>query len=267
MAEFEDQHKREEARPDPRTVPEVFEVTLQGDYDDEAAWDAVASLRLRATPEVFDVAIEYCRSDDPKARARGLDVLAQLGAGKPDSERPYVDECVSMAIAHLNDESSMVVHSAAWALAHLRDDRAVSALIGMKHHANPDVRHAVAFGMGGCSEAEARQTLIELMEDEADEVRNWATFGLGSLSDVNSPEVREALLKRLDDPFGEARDEAIWGLARRKETVALRMLLERLESENWVRGVMRDAAQEALGLGRTLSAEELQNALREILGR
>ncbi len=54
MAEFEGQDKR--AAPeviwqaqealgsgrsnDPRTVPELFEATLQGDYDDEAAWDA-----------------------------------------------------------------------------------------------------------------------------------------------------------------------------------------------------------------------------------
>jgi HEAT repeat protein len=278
MAEFEGQDKR--AAPeviwqaqealgagrsnDPRAVSELFEATLQGDYDDEAAWDAVASLRLRATPEVLDVAMKYCDADDPKARARGLDVLAQLGAGKPDSERPYVDECVSMAIAQLNDESPLVVHSAAWALAHLRDDRAITTLIGMKHHANPDVRHAVAFGMGGCSGSETRQTLIELMEDQADEVRNWATFGLGSLSDVDGPEVREALHKRLDDSFGEARDEAIWGLARRKDTLALQILLERLESGSWVQGD-EDAAAEALGLGRAASAEELQDGLRKLL--
>jgi HEAT repeat protein len=278
MAEFEGQDKR--ATPeviwqaqaalgsgssnDPRTVPELFEATLQGDYDDEAAWNAVASLRLRATPEVLDVAMKYCRSDDPRARARGLDVLAQLGAGKPDSERPYVYECVSMAITQLNDDSPLVVHSAAWALAHLRDDRAITTLIGMKHHANPDVRHAVAFGMGGCSGSETRQTLIELMEDQADEVRNWATFGLGSLSDVDGPEVREALHKRLDDSFGEARDEAIWGLARRKDTLALQILMERLESGSWVQGD-EDAAAEALGLGRAASAEELQDGLRKLL--
>jgi hypothetical protein len=120
--EFEDQDH-------PTTVPELFEAALQGDYEDEAPWDAVAFLGLRATPEALDVAVKYCRSDDPKARARALDVLAQLGACKPDSERPYIDECVSMAIAQLGDESPLVVHSAAWASAHLRSDRAISALI------------------------------------------------------------------------------------------------------------------------------------------
>ena len=94
---------------DPRTVEQLFAATLQGDYDDEAAWEAVGLLRRKATPEVFDLAKRYCHSDEPKARARGLDVLGQLGAGKPDSERPYLDECVSMAIAGLKDDDLEVV--------------------------------------------------------------------------------------------------------------------------------------------------------------
>ncbi len=248
-----------------RTLPDLFEATLQGGYDDEAAWDAVASLRRRATPAVLDLAMKYCRSDDPKARARGLDVLAQLGAGKPDSERPYVDECVSMAIVRLADESLLVVRSAVWALAHLSDDRAISALIGIRRHADPDVRHAVAFGMGSGSGDEVRQTLIQLMEDHVDEVRNWATFGLGSLSDADGPDVREALRKRLDDSFEAVRDEAIWGLARRKDSSALQSLLKRLESGRWVQGD-EDAAAGALGLARIASAEELQDGLRKLIG-
>jgi hypothetical protein len=118
---------------DPRTVEELFAAALQGDYEDEAVRDAVGILRRKGTPEVFNLAKKYCLSDDPKARARGLDVLGQLGAGKPDSERPYLDECVSMAIAGLKDDDLEVVDSAAWALAHLRGDSAVSALNEMPH--------------------------------------------------------------------------------------------------------------------------------------
>lgn len=129
-----------------RTVAELFEVALQGDYDDDAAWAAVASLRLRATPDVLEQARKHCLSTDAKARARGLDVLAQLGAGEPDSERPYLDDCVSFVVEGLEDNNPLVVHSAAWALAHLRGDRALRALIEVKRHLDPGVRQAVAFG-------------------------------------------------------------------------------------------------------------------------
>ena len=152
-----------------------------------------------------------------------------------------------------------------WALAHLRNDRSISALIGIRRHTDPDVRHAVAFGMGSGSGDEVRQTLIQLMEDQVDEVRNWATFGLGSLSDADGPEVREALRKRLDDSFEAVRDEAIWGLARRKDPSALQSLLKRLESGRWVQGD-EDAAAEVLGLARTAPTEKLQDGLRKLLG-
>ncbi len=250
---------------DPRSVAELFEVALQGDYDDEAAWAAVASLRLRATPEILEYAKKYCGSDDPKARARGLDVLAQLGTGKPDSERPYLNECVSMALAGLKDTESLVVHSAAWALAHLRGERAVAALMEIKRHPDTGVRHAVAYGMGGRTEAE-RSTLIELMDDDDDEVRNWATFELGTICDVNSPEIRDALRKRLNDSFEEARSEAVWGLARRKDPEGLRILLERLASETWEEGDGMSAA-EVLDVPHDTSPEELRLGLRKLLGQ
>jgi HEAT repeat protein len=109
---------------DKRTDEELFQATLQEDYEDEAAWDAVGALRMRGTEEVFQLAVRYCQSAVPLERARGLDVLSQLGARKPTSERPHFDECVAIAIAHLSDEEAMVVHSAAWALSHLMSDQA-----------------------------------------------------------------------------------------------------------------------------------------------
>ena len=62
-----------------KTTEEVFVATLIGEYDDDTPWEAVSVLRLRGTPEVFEVAKQYCESENPKARARGLNVLAQLG--------------------------------------------------------------------------------------------------------------------------------------------------------------------------------------------
>ncbi len=220
---------------------------------------------MRATTEVLHLAMQYCQASDPKSRARGLDVLAQLGAGKAESERPYLDECVSMAIAKLTDESPMVVNSAAWALAHLATPRAALSLLELKGHADPDVRHAVAYGMGLCPGTESTRVLIELMEDPSNVVRDWATCGLGTLSDADGTDVREALRKRLDDSFEDARDEALWGLVRRKDPAAVRTLLGRLEADTWVNGD-QCAAADALGLSTIAPAEEVQVGLRRLLG-
>ena len=98
---------------------ELFAITLAGTDDDDTVWEAVSVLRLRGTAEVFDLAKTYCASENPRARARGLSVLAQLGAGKPDAERPFIPASVSIAIDHLRDSDLEAVRCAAWALSHL----------------------------------------------------------------------------------------------------------------------------------------------------
>lgn len=258
---------------DSRSAEELFAATLEGDCDDEAPWNAVRSLRLRGTPEVFELAKKYHRAENAVARARALDVLAQLGAGKPSTERPYLAESVSMAIYSMGDANDAVVRSAAWALSHLGGEQAVATLIANKRHPDADVRQAVAVGLAGSDRPEVSQTLTELMEDRADEVRNWATFGLGSqfieagsgpIRLMDSAEIRAALRGRIDDPFEDVRDEALWGLAQRKDPPALRSLLERLESEASKAGD-RDAAEIALGLDGTATTEQLRAGLKKLL--
>jgi HEAT repeat protein len=250
---------------DKRTDEELFQATLREDYEDEAAWDAVGALRVRGTEEVFQLAVQYCRSVVPLERARGLDVLAQFGAraDKPPPERPHLEERLAIATEHLRDESANVVSSAAWALSHLSGDAAISALIEMRANSDPDVRLAVATGMQS-SRREAIATLIELMDDVNDKVRDWATFELGRQCDVDTSEIREALRKRLSDSFKEARDEAVWGLAQRKDQQGLSMLIGRLSADEWIEGDEM-AATEVLNLPYDTSAEELCAGLRRLL--
>jgi HEAT repeat protein len=59
--------------------------------------------------------------------------------------------------------------------------------------------------------------LILLSEDEDESVRDWATFSLGSQGDVDTPGVRQALYRRLEDADFDTRSEAMVALAQRKD--------------------------------------------------
>jgi HEAT repeat protein len=246
------------------TNDELFLAALQGDYEDEAAWDAVSALRRRGTDEVFHLAVNYCESAVPLERARGLNVLAELGAGRPQSERPHAGESVTIAIEHLRDEDPMVSDAAAWALAHLGGDAAISALITLRENADPDIRWAVANGLNGSERADAIAAIIELMDDPDDNVRDWATFALGTQCGVDTPEIREALRKRLSDSYVMARNEAVWGLAQHKDPQGIRMVIERLSAAEWMAGDEM-AAAETLKVPSDTPVEVLRAGLKKLL--
>ena len=62
---------------DTRSVADLWKAAFQADYD--AAWNAVAALHWRGSKEVLDRAVVLTLSSDPASRARGADVLGQLG--------------------------------------------------------------------------------------------------------------------------------------------------------------------------------------------
>jgi HEAT repeat protein len=73
-------------------------------------------------------------------------------------------------------------------------------------------------------------SLLAMMRDADDGVRDWATFAL-AVRDDDGEEVRQALLERADDPDFDTSSEAVWGLARRRDRRALRLLVAALESD------------------------------------
>jgi HEAT repeat protein len=110
------------------------------------------------------------------------------------------------------------------------------------------VRLAVAFAVTTISPRpladEARSCLIRLSRDQDPEVRDWATFGLGTLSTDDGPDVTAALLARTSDSYHEARAEALFGLAVRRDPRAVPHLIRALASAH-VQGLEVDAAAEA----------------------
>lgn len=136
-----------------------------------------------------------------------------------------------------------VLNAIASALGKLRDPDGVDLLLNLKSHPNEDIRFQVACALPGCIieyheqqqivvDSRGIPALIDLMDDRDDDVRDWATFGVGSLLEADSPQIREALLRRLTDPHRDTRAEALAGLARRRDERALEPLILELDRED-----------------------------------
>lgn len=95
-----------------------------------------------------------------------------------------------------------------------------------------EVRTQVAVAVPACSgddvDALAVAALIELTRDGDADVRNWATFGLGRQLATDGQDVRDALWARVADESRDVREEAIAGLARRRDTRSLALVAQLL---------------------------------------
>lgn len=225
--------RKRKAQDDPRPTHE-FITTALTDPDEIVAWDAVSTLHLRGTREVFDAACQLCASDCPQERTLGANILAQLGI--PD--RSFPNESVKLLLSHLADEADEdVLDAICIALGHFHDPTAIRSIARLKAHPSANVRYAVVFSLLGFEDDLAIETLIELSRDHDEVVRDWATFGLGSAIDLDAPDIREALFVRVFDDDEVTRGEALVGLARRKDQRIIEPLIKELsrypDAEHW----------------------------------
>ena len=219
---------------DDENVDQLFLATLSGDYDDEAPWEAVSSLRRLGTRSVFDRAAVWCRSDNALKRARGANVLAQLGKTVEHRNNSFPEESYA-AIVNLveSEKNDQPLASGIHALGHLDNPEAVPLITRFRTHTNVDVRFAVACALGSYPNVPLSVTnLLELTRDSDADVRDWATFGLGVQGDCDTPEIRDALADALSDENQDVREEAMVGLGKRKDRRVLAPLLEALEQPN-----------------------------------
>jgi HEAT repeat protein len=205
---------------DPGEVARLVDRALQiDDEDDDAYWGVVHELQLLGDRDTFAAMADLSRASSMSRRRLGLNVLAQLGY---KASRPFLEESLPIVIGLCTkDQPDSVLSSAASALGHLRDPRGLDALLSLVHHPSPDIRWDVAAALPNCAgdppDPRAVDALIHLSTDEDSDVRDWATFGFGTQLDVDSGQVRLALIARLDDSDGDTVGEAIVGLAARRD--------------------------------------------------
>jgi HEAT repeat protein len=211
---------------DQRSTQNLVALAMSAD-DDHDQWDLVVTLHYRGGAEEFQVAADLCRSQDSRERKLGADILGQLGW----ADRTFLAESVDLLIPLLNDPNDSVVSSAAVALGHRGDPRAILPLCALNRRPDSELRQSSAFALSSFDEPAAISAKIQLSADEDPRVRDWATFGLGSLSNVDSEEIREALYARSEDEDEVVRGEALVGLARRQDERALGLVRRELTNK------------------------------------
>lgn len=215
------------------TIDDLFTQALQGDCDNDDAWHAIHALQSIATREVFDKAAALHTANDPLKRARCADILGQLGKTSENPSPLFPEESFKILTDMLENETAAVpLSSVIAALGHLGIPAAIPSILPFSYHPDSGVRFGLAFALG-CFADDKRtvSTLLKLMTDKDSEVRDWATFGLGVLGDFDSSEIRDALFQNLSDEDEDVREEAMAGLAKRRDLRSLPLVMAALDTD------------------------------------
>lgn len=215
------------------SVDELFSVVVR-EQDDDSRWGAIQQLHALGTREVFERAVQLCRSNASAERVAGADILGQLTA--------FSDEAMKILLTMTEDPDAAVVEAVVHALGQRQDARTIDALAKVAVHDASNVRWAVATALEDLiADERAERVLLALMKDSDTSVRDRATFAVGSLSDHDTPRIRAALAERLRDDDRCVAHEAALGLARRRDARAIPYIAIAVESSD---GEIEEAADE-----------------------
>ena len=207
------ENRKKAAHRDKRSTAEIVKELLQMRRQNEYG-AALNVLHARGSKSEFEAGAMLCKGASAKERILGADILAQLGW----SDNSFLRESVNILIPLLADKNPSVACAAGIALGHRHDPRAIEPALTLSHDKNTDARFGAVWALSGHNDPKALAGLIPLSRDPDPDVRNWATFGLAQLTELDTQELRDALLARLEDENPEIRGEALIGLAIRGDT-------------------------------------------------
>lgn len=190
---------------------------LMKNKTDKSRWDNINVLRKRPSQELFEKCAELIKSNNPKIRKIGIDILAQLGL----SPRPFLKETLKIYFELLEVETDPdVLKSLLYSIGHNNDELdkvQIDKICSLIDNENNWVKEGLVSAILGIDNLTAIEALIKLSSDKLSHIRNWATFGLGTQIERNNKNIREALWERVNDKHQETKLEAIVGLAKRKD--------------------------------------------------
>jgi hypothetical protein len=181
-------------------------------------------------------ALRHGASPDPSVRRAAAELLGELHDGAEGTrEELFASLARLMEREYGGARDPEVLAALVRSLGTLADPRALAALVRLASFPDPLVRGAVASALPGLTgdneDPLAVEALVALTDDDDQQVRDWACFGLGTQMSADTPQVRDALAARLDDPHDDTRAEAFMGLARRHDARVVEPLLQALARE------------------------------------
>jgi HEAT repeat protein len=190
---------------------------LKHNKSDRSRWNHISILRKRISPELFVKCVDLTRSDNPRFRAIGIDILAQFGI----PPRRYIKQTLKLYFELLNRETEpTVLMSLLYAINFNNENlnkQQIEKLCSFSNSDNPLIKEGLVFALQGINSPGAIDVLIRLSADKTSFIRNWATFGIGTQVNRDNKKIREALWKGVNDKHQETKLEAIVGLAKRKD--------------------------------------------------
>jgi hypothetical protein len=209
-----------------QAVTSFRRVRSPDDYDQ--IWEALGRA-ADAGPSAMHMALGMLGSDDSAMRAIGCDLVGVVNNGSNEPPRLAATALVELGERETDAD---VLRSIAGALCHAPDPIALPLLVRLASHDDSDVRSNVAMAlpaaMGNQVDGADIAAMIGLTGDIDADVRNWATLGLGRQMDVDGSEIRQVLWARVGDDNPDVREEAICGLAWRRDRRSVRLVSQLL---------------------------------------
>ena len=199
----------------------------------DARWKRVSKLHELGSKEVFAAASRLLSSRRLVEREVGADVLGQLGFN--DSYPFKAASIPKLRRLIREDEDPDVAAAALHALGWLGAWQALVRTGKIADHPDARVRLALAQALATPDDPcpqEVIDLLVRLTRDRNGDVRDWACFALGTQCSADSTAIRDALADRIQDRHRDCREEAILGLARRRDPRAVGPLLGALTSKS-----------------------------------
>lgn len=166
----------------------------------------------------------------------GISLLGQICNPMQSGEENDADMIVRWLSDMVDDEKSVICLSGiATALGHAYRPSAEPALLKLSESQNNDIRWAATVELSSVFSDEASPTmvarLLTLSTDKDPDIRDWATFHLGSI-ELDTEEIRQALVARTKDRHFDTKSEAIQALAEKNDKRGIAPLLKRLSSKH-----------------------------------
>ncbi len=193
-------------------------------------WDNISELRKRPSQSVFEKAFSLAKSNIDKEKIIGLNVLQQLGFDPRYNKKQMLDLHFELLDQKQSNKVLVAIFSG---IGHNNDElseRQILKLTSFKNIQDGAVKFAMVSAFTGLEHSKAINTLIEFSKVDDPGIRNWSTFGIGTQIQSDSEAIRNALWDRVDDSDFETKNEAIFGLAKRKDKRVKSVILKELET-------------------------------------